>query len=78
LSDGNVWRGPQERKDLVERLIKAEKANRLLEDELRARVRAEEAFLAGHPSEAALLARVAELEGIVVRLNEKLTRRRAS
>jgi hypothetical protein len=59
-------------------LVKAEKANRLLEDELRARVRAEEAFLAGHPSEAALMAENRELRQTVERLNAKIMRRRAS
>jgi len=72
------WRGPRERAELVERIISQEAKLRLLEDELRARVRAEEAFLAGHPSEAALLARVAELEGIVQRQNERIQRRRTA
>jgi len=74
----NDWRYPSERKELVERLIAAEKANRLLEAELRDRVHREEMLLAGHPDVAALMARVRELEGIVVRLNEKIAHRRAS
>jgi hypothetical protein len=59
-------------------LVKAEKANRLLEDELRARVRAEEAFLAGRPDVAALMAENRELRQTVERLNAKIMRRRAS
>lgn len=78
MSDGNVYRHPQERRELVERLIAAEKRNRLLEDELRARVRREEAHLAGAPDTAALLERIRELEQIVARQNVLLTRRRRS
>lgn len=78
MSDGNTWRNPKERAELVERLIASERANRLLEQELRQRVRAEEAHLAGNPDVAALMARIAELEAIIQRQNEKLARRRAS
>lgn len=72
------WRHKDERAELVERVIAAEKANRLLEDELRQRVRREELFLAGHPTEKALLERVVELEGIVQRQNDRISSRRAS
>lgn len=72
------WRHPSERDDLVARVIAAEKANRLLEEELRIRVRLEEQHLAGHPTEKALLERVAELEGIVQRLNDTISRRRSA
>lgn len=77
LSDGNTWRHPKERAELVERLVASERANRLLEQELRHRVRAEEAHLAGNPEVAALMARVRELEGIIARQNELLQRRTA-
>lgn len=70
------WRSPTERAALVERVIAAEKANRLLEQELRDRVRAEEKHLAGHPDVAALMARVRELEQIVQKQNERISRRR--
>ena len=63
------WRHPQERDELVERVIAAEKRTRLVEQALRERVRAEELFLAGRPDVKALLARVVELEGIIERLN---------
>lgn len=72
-----MWRGPEERKQLVERVITAEKRTRLLEQELRDRVRAEEAHLAGNPDVAALMARIAELEAIIQRQNERLQRRTA-
>lgn len=78
MSDANTWRTPRERSELVERLIAAEKRNRLLEQELRDRVRAEEAHLAGAPDVAALMERVRELEGIVARQNARISRRRAS
>lgn len=78
MSDASTWRHPQERTELVERVIAAEKRTRLLEQELRDRVRAEEAHLAGHPEVAALLARVAELEGIVTRQNDRIQRRRTA
>ena len=70
MTDSNTWRHPKERDELVDRLIRAEKANRVLEAELRARVVAEEKHLAGHPDQAALLERIRELEGIVQRQNE--------
>lgn len=78
MTDSNTWRHPQERADLVERLIKAEKANRVIEDELRQRIRREERHLAGNPDQAALLERIAELEGIVQRLNERISRRKSA
>ena len=36
MSDSNTWRHPKERKELVERVIKAERKNRELVNELRA------------------------------------------
>ncbi len=78
MNDSNTYRYPKERAELVERLIKAEKANRVLEDELRQRIRAEEAHLAGNPDVAALMDRIRELEGIIQRQNEKIARRRTA
>lgn len=78
MSDSNTWRTPSERAELVERLVASEHHCRLLEDELRTRVRAEEAFLAGHPTESALMARVRELEQTVQRQNDRIQRRRTA
>lgn len=71
------WRHKDERAQLVERLIASEKRERLLEAELRQRIRDEEQHLAGHPDVAALIERVRELEGIIVRLNDLNQRRTA-
>lgn len=68
------WRHPKERRELVERVIASERRERLLEAELRQRVRAEEMFIAGNPDVGALMARIAELEGIIERQNDKLRR----
>lgn len=68
------WRDSSERSRLVEERIALEKRNRLLERELRDRVRAEEMFLAGHPTEAALMERVRELEETIQRQNDLLRR----
>lgn len=75
---GADWRSRNDRDELVERLIAAEKANRLLEDELRRRVRLEERHLLGHPEAAALMAENKELRQIIERLNAKILRRAAS
>lgn len=72
------WRHATERAELVERVIAAERANRLLEQDLRDRVRAEEKHLAGHPDVAALMARVRELEQIVQKQNDRIQRRRSA
>lgn len=74
----NDWRDNGERSELVERVVKAEKANRLLEAELRARVLTEEKYLAGHPDVAALMEENRELRQTIERLNSKILRRRAS
>lgn len=72
------WRHPQERADLVERVIAAEKRTRLLEQDLRARVVAEEKHLAGAPDAVALMERIRELEGIIQRMNDRIARRRTA
>ena len=72
------WRHPKERAELVEQLIAEKKRNRVLEQALRDRVRAEEAHLAGHPEVVALMARVAELENIIERQNELAARGKRS
>lgn len=72
------WRHPKERAELVERLVASERANRLLEAELRDRVNREEKHLAGAPDAVALMERIRELEGIVQRMNDRIARRRTA
>lgn len=63
---------------VTEQLIRSERRNRLLEDELRRRVQDEERHLAGHPEVAALMARIRELEQTIERQNQRLQRRRSA
>jgi hypothetical protein len=77
-TNSNTWRHASERAALVERVIAAERANRLLEAELRARIVAEEKHLAGNPDVAALMEENRELRQTIERLNSKILRRRAS
>lgn len=65
----SAWRYPHERDELVERVIRAEKARRVAEEKARA-------LMAGQDDAVTLLAaRVMELEDIVRRLNEARARR---
>lgn len=71
------WRYPNERADLVERLIAAERRARIAEIELSHRIAVEERLRAQHPDQAQLEDRVRELEDIVQRQNVRL-RKKAS